>query len=432
MVQAPQVKEFVAPVSLLETLKAIDAGTLTPAQSVEKCLQRLAAVEQTLHAFVSINGHAIPEAEAARGPLAGIALAVKDIFDTQSLATEYNSPIYRGYEPMRDAALVTMARKAGSTVMGKSATTEFAFLDPCATRNPHNTAYTPGGSSSGSAAAVAAGMAHLALGTQTGGSVVRPAAYCGVTGYKPSFDLLPMVGVKEFSRTLDTAGLFAATVADCAYAASALTGRSLTVNPEADFRQPKFGVIRCRTWQDADPSYVAQFDALIASLKRFGAEVIEMEPSEHFLCAFNSHQIIQDYEARQALAWEYYHHADQLSPLLKQTLDFAQTITPSDYDEAQICARAARQELSEQFEDIDAFLSLSAPGPAPEGLSSTGSPIFNRIWTLMHTPCVNVCGLETENGLPLGIQIIGQVGEDKVTLQLAHWLEGAIQRHLKA
>nr|WP_321482497.1 amidase [uncultured Cohaesibacter sp.] len=431
MVQASHVKDLVAPVSLLDTLKAIDAGTLTPAQSIEACLQRLALVEQQIHAFVSINGHAIAEAEEAKGPLAGIALAVKDIFETRSLATEYNSPIYRGHEPVRDAALVTMANKTGSTVIGKSVTTEFAFLDPGQTRNPHNIKHTPGGSSSGSAAAIASGMAHLAFGTQTGGSIIRPAAYCGVTGYKPSYGLLPKVGIKDFSWTLDTAGLFAAKVFDCAFAASAITGRNLQVDPEANFKQPKLGIIRCRTWQEADADYVARFEAMVASLKRFGTEVIELEPSEHFLGAFKAHQIIQDYEASQALAWEYAHHADQLSPLLRQTLDFAQTITPSDYDEALICTRAAKRELNEQFEDVDALLSLSAQGPAPEGLTSTGSPIFNRIWTLLHTPCVNVTGLETESGLPLGVQLIGPEGEDQSTLQIAHWLEGAILRHLR-
>ena len=431
MAQASQEKELVAPVSLLATLKAIDAGTITPAQSIEACLERLAIAEQTIHAFVSINSHAKAEAEQAQGPLAGIALAVKDIIETQKLATEYNSPIYRSHEPARDAALVTMAKKAGSSVIGKSATTEFAFLDPCTTRNPHNPDHTPGGSSSGSAAAVAAGMAHLAFGTQTGGSIIRPAAYCGVTGYKPSYGLLPKVGIKDFSWTLDTAGLFAAKVADCAFAASAITRRKLTINPEADFRLPRLGIIRCRIWQDADPDYVARFDDLISSLKRFGTEVIELEPSEHFLAAFNAHQIIQDFEAAQSLAWEYANHADQLSPLLRHTLDFAQTITPSDYDEARICAMAARREMSEQFEDVDALLSLSAPGPAPKGLTTTGSPIFNRIWTLLRTPCLNVTGLETADGLPLGVQVIGPQGGDPATLQIAHWLEGAIARHVK-
>nr|WP_321456313.1 amidase [uncultured Cohaesibacter sp.] len=430
MVHASQEEKLVAPVSLLETLKAIDSGTQTPAQSLEACLQRLALCEKHIHAFVSVNGHAITEAENAEGPLAGIAIAIKDIIETKSLPTEYNSPIYRDHEPMRDAALVTMAKNAGGTMIGKSATSEFAFLDPSQTKNPHNLNHTPGGSSSGSAAAIAAGMAHLAFGTQTGGSIIRPASYCGVTGYKPSYGLLPKVGIKDFSWTLDTAGLFAAKVADCAYAASAITGRNLKVDTEADFKQPKFGIIRCRTWQEADSDYVKRFDAMVDSLKRLGSEVIELEPSEHFLCAFNSHQIIQDYEASQALAWEYTHHADQLSPLLKQTLDFAQTISPSDYDEAIICAKAARLELNEQFEDVDAMLSLSAQGPAPQGMASTGSPLFNRIWTLLYTPCLNVTGLKTEDGLPLGVQIIGQEGKDRNTLQIAHWLEGAIQRHL--
>jgi Asp-tRNA(Asn)/Glu-tRNA(Gln) amidotransferase A subunit family amidase len=432
MNEASQAKDLVAPVSLLKTLKAIDAGTVTPSQAIEACLQRLALHEKDIHAFVSINGHAAMQAEKAAGPLAGIGIAIKDIIETRTLPTEYNSPIYRGHEPARDAALVTMSRKAGGTVIGKSTTTEFAFLDPGPTRNPHNLKHTPGGSSSGSAAAVAAGMAHLAFGTQTGGSIIRPASYCGVTGYKPSYGLLPKVGILDFSWTLDTAGLFAAGVADCAFAASAITGRNLKVDPEAEFRLPRLGVVRCRTWQEADPDYAKRFEALLTSLRRFGAEVVDLEPSEHFLCAFNSHQIIQDYEAAQSLAWEYEAHPDLLSPLLKKTLDFAQTITPSDYDEAMICTHAARREIAEQFEDIDALLSLSATGPAPHGLATTGSPIFNRIWTLLGTPSINVTGLSTDDGLPLGVQLIGPVGEDQHTLQIAYWLEGAIRRHLGA
>ncbi|WP_180966707.1 amidase [Cohaesibacter celericrescens] len=429
MTQSPTKPETVGPVSLLECLKAINAGILTPQESIAGCLSRIEAYDAEIMAFSSLSETALHDATQASGPLSGIGMAVKDIFDTYDLPTECNSPIYHGHMSGRDAAIVAQARKAGSTLLGKSATTEFAFLQPGTTRNPHNLEYTPGGSSSGSAAAVAAGMAHLALGTQTGGSIIRPAAFCGVTGFKPSAGLLPKVGIKEFSWSLDTVGLFTATVADVAFAASVLTGRTLKIAPEAQFELPRLGIVRSHSWSEADPGYRQQFEDLIKSLKRFGVDLIDIEPSDTHIAAFHAHQIIQDYEARQALAWEYSTHPDQLSPLLKQTLDFAQTIKPSDYDEARMCAENASKEMDEHFEDVDALISLSAPGPAPKGLASTGSPIFNRIWTLFGLPAINIAGLTTQDGLPLGVQIIGPYMADQATLHIAHWLEGAIKRH---
>ncbi|WP_316860131.1 amidase [uncultured Cohaesibacter sp.] len=429
MTHASHQSELIAPVSLLDTLKAIEEGTLTTGASIEQCMERLALCETQIHAFTSINGHSIKEAETSKGPLAGIGVAIKDIYETERLPTEYNSEIYRYNETVRDAPLVATAFSKGCTMIGKSATTEFAYLDPGPTRNPHNPDHTPGGSSSGSAAAIATGMAHLAFGTQTAGSVIRPASYCGVTGYKPTAGLLPKGGVKELSWTLDTVGLFAKTVADCAYASSVLADRNLQVDPDADFSLPKLGLIRSHKWQEADPDYLAQFLSLLDSLRRFGVEIHEFEPSKHFLAASNAHQIIHDFEALKSLTWEYAHHKDKLSPLLRQALEFAQTITPADYDEARICADYARRETNEFFEEVDAFISLSATGPAPKGLSSTGSPVFNRIWTLFGLPCINVTGLKADNGLPLGVQIIGPFMGDHSSLKIAHWLEGAIERH---
>ena len=238
------------------------------------------------------------------------------------------------------------------------------------------------------------------------------------------------MGIKDFSWSLDTMGLFTARVADAAYAASILSGRMLKIEADSKLELPALGIVRSHLWPEADPAYRAQFDALIECLKLFGVEMIDIEPSDCYIAAFQAHQVIQDYEARQTLAYEYANHPDQLSPLLKQTLDFAQTIKPSDYDEARVAAEAASKEMDEHFEDVDALISLSAPGPAPEGLASTGSSIFNRVWTLFGLPSVNVAGLESAQGLPLGVQIIGPYMADQATLHIAHWLEGAIERHL--
>ncbi|TLP48424.1 amidase [Cohaesibacter sp. CAU 1516] len=427
MVETKSNSGLVGPVSLLDQLKAMEQGSLSPEASIAACLERIDQVEEHLKAFCALNANATSQI-ASSGPLKGIGLAVKDIFDTADLPTAHGSPIYHAHNPARDASIVMQARRAGCTLLGKTVTTEFAFFHPGPTRNPHNLDHTPGGSSSGSAAAVASGMAHLAIGSQTGGSIIRPAAFCGITGYKPSAGLLPKPGMKDGAWSLDTIGLYTATVADVAYAMSALTGRNCSIQPRAPFRTPKFGVVRSHSWPEADPGYKSRFNSLLEHLHSLGAELVEIEPSETWIAAFHAHQIIQDYEIRQSLAWEHDTHGDLLSPVLKQTLDFAKTITAADYDEAHLCAQEARIEAAEHLEDLDAFLSLSAPGPAPLGLASTGSSIFNRIWTLFGLPCVNVAGMQTEDGLPLGVQIIGPFMEDHHTLHIAHWLEGAIAR----
>ena len=416
-----------APVSLLDTLKSIENGTISAADSIAACQGRIASHEHKIKAFAYLDQTVQPTDS---GPLNGICFATKDIFDTATLPTCHNSPIYADHMAGRDAAMVAMAKAAGATLLGKSVTTEFAFFEPGPTRNPHNLDHTPGGSSSGSAAAVAAGMVHWAIGSQTGGSIVRPAAFCGITGYKPSAGLLPKTGMKDFSWSLDTVGLFTKTVADVAYLTSVLTGRNLKISPTSNLDKPRLGIVRSHTWLDADEDYRAMFEDLLSQLERYGAILSDIEPSDNNIAAFHSHQVIQDFEARQALAWEYTRHPDLLSPLLKQTLDFAQTIKPSDYDDARVCAERASAELDDYFEDIDAIITLSAPGPAPKGLASTGSSIFNRIWTLFGLPSVNVAGLHHANGLPLGVQIVGPYMADHTTLEIAHWLEGAIERYI--
>ncbi|MCT4656437.1 MAG: amidase [Cohaesibacter sp.] len=420
---------LIAPVSLISILRQIEDGSLTPEQSIQASLERISAHDPAIKAFECVSQNALDEAKSRKGPLAGIGLAIKDVFDTQDLKTECNSPIYHGCTPNADASLVAMSRAAGCSVLGKTVTTEFAFFQPGATCNPHNLDHTPGGSSSGSAAAVAAGMAPLALGTQTGGSVIRPASFCGVAGFKPSAGLLPTVGMKTFSWSLDTAGLFAKGVEDVAYAASVLTGRHMRVD-DGQISNPTLGIARTHSWNEANPAYREQFESLVSSLSTFGINLIDIPITDEFIAAFHAHQVIQDYEAKQALCWEYENHPDKLSPLLRETLDFAQTIKPSDYDEARMLADYASQQLDEVFEDVDAIISLSAPGPALKSLASTGSSIFNRTWTLFGLPCINVPGLMSEDCLPLGIQIIGPYMHDHDALLIADMVEKAIQRHL--
>lgn len=421
----------IAPQSLLEIIQKIEKGTLTPTKALDLCFERIAALDGDVHAFTQLARTGENASELYDGPLSGIGLAIKDVFDTADFATEYNSSIYKNHRPATDAALVALARGAGCAPVGKTVTTEFAFFHPGKTRNPYNLDHTPGGSSSGSAAAVATGMAPLALGTQTGGSVIRPAAFCGVAGFKPSSGLLPTVGMKTFSWSLDTAGLFAKGVEDLAFATSVLTGRHMELEDHHP-NMPVIGIARTHCWCEADADYRQKFESLLSSLSKFGFKLVELPITDEYIAAFHAHQSIQDFEAKQALAWEYQTHPEKLSALLRETLDFAQTIQPSDYDEARMIAEAGSQQLDEAFCEIDALISLSAPGPAPKGLSSTGSSIFNRTWTLFGLPCVNIPGLMSEDGLPLGIQIIGPYMQDHNCLIVAHLVEQALQRHLHA
>jgi len=417
--------------SALDLARRIEVGELTPAQAIEQCAEAIAAREADVGAFVTLDLDGARKAALAPElkdlPLRGLPVALKDIFDTADMPTECGSPIYAGYRPKADAALVTLIKRAGGTILGKTVTTEFAYQDPGKTRNPHNLAHTPGGSSSGSAAAVAAGFVPIATGSQTGGSVIRPASYCGVAGFKPSYRLLPTVGMKCLSWHLDTAGLFAASVADVAYAAAVIGGRDLRVdgrNPAS----PRIAVLRAQPWLSASSDMTAAFDSATRAASAAMARVRDLQLPPVMAAAFRAHGTIQGYEAARSLAFEYDRHRDQLGKKLRELLDGAMAITADAYDAARRTASQARRALAELMTDFDVILSPSAPGAAPKGLASTGNSTFNRLWTLMGAPCVNVPGLADPNGLPLGVQVIGRFGADRATLEAAHFVELALAR----
>jgi len=412
-----------AMMSVLDFLQRIDAGALTPERAVREAREAIRAGDDAIRAFVSVDAAAPVLRE---GPLRGIAIAVKDIIDTADLPTEFGSPIYSGWRPKADAPIVVAARRAGATVIGKTMTTPFAYLDPTLTRNPINRDHTPGGSSSGSAAAVAAGMVALAIGTETGGSVIRPASFCGVAAVKPSYRVLPTVGIKTFSWSLDTPGLFAATVADVAFALSALTGRS---NVRVDGRyppSPRIGIVTQDFAEAPEPASLDALDRAARAAERAGATVRRASLPPVLSDAFRIHGTVEAFEARQALSWEMDHHRNALPRLLRAALDAAAAIGVDAYDDARRTARRARRALGEVFAEHDVLLTLSASGPAPRGLASTGDSRFNRLWTLMGNPCVNVPGLDDPSGLPLGIQVIAAFGEDEKALSAAAFVEEAI------
>jgi Asp-tRNA(Asn)/Glu-tRNA(Gln) amidotransferase A subunit family amidase len=411
-------------ISLVELQRRIDSGELSPDAAIARSCDAIDAQDKTIGSFVCRSEK--PRAAGA-GRLRGIAVGIKDIIDTSEFPTEMGSTIYRGWQPRADASVVMMLKQAGATIIGKTTTTAFAANDPTATLNPRNHDHTPGGSSSGSAAAVAAGMIPLALGTQTGGSVIRPASFCGVAAIKPSFHLLPKVGVKCFSWTLDTVGLFAAGVADLAHGLAAMTNR-VELLPGAAITSPRIGVVMQEFAGEPESAGAEAMRIAAAAAERAGASVRALRLPEIVAEAWRIHPTIQDFEAHHSFAWEYRENYDAMPPLLRGRLDESRDITPAAYDAARAVAIRARAALAQVFEAVDILLTLSAPGAAPKGLSSTGDPRYNRLWTLMGNPCVNVPAHVAEVGLPVGVQVIAGYGDDARALAAARFVEEALAR----
>jgi len=414
-------------ISLADLQRRIASGELSADAALARSVEAIDARDKAIGAFV----HRAENVRAAdTGPLRGIAVGVKDIIDTADMPTEMGSKIYQGWRPRADASVVMLLKQAGATVVGKTATTAFASRDPAATVNPRNSAHTPGGSSSGSAAAVAAGMIPLALGTQTAGSVIRPASYCGVAAIKPSFRLLPTVGVKCYSWTLDTVGLFAAGVEDLALGLSAISNRPELL-PGAAIGKPRIGVV---TQDFADAPEAASAEALrlaVDAAQRAGASVRTLAMPELTAQAWGAQDTVQEFEAHQALAWEYQTQYDAMPPLLRAKLDETRgRILPADYDKARRIANRGRKALAKLFDDVDVLLTFSAPGAAPKGLALTGDTRFNKLWTLMGVPCVNIPAHVAEGGLPVGVQVIARFGNDAGVLAAARFMEAALARML--
>ena len=388
-------------------------------------LRAIRACEPEVGAFTCLVDEQVLQARAAQAqgperPLAGVAVGVKDIFDTRDLATAYGAPaIYPAAPARHDAAIVSALRRAGACVVGKTTTTEFAFLHPTATRNPRAPGRTPGGSSAGSAAAVAAGVIPLAVGTQTGGSVIRPASYCGVVGYKPTFGWLPTSGLKCFSWSLDTVGLFTQSVPDMQVFAQVLTGRELV----AQSRPLVVGLVEDYPWGGPSPGMQRALQRACGLLREAGHTVRPLVLPPIAGAAFHAHADVQGWEATTALHWEWRHHRDALSAELRDYLLEACAISAGTYERAQGVAAQARHELAQWLGGCDVLLTPSAPGEAPEGFGSTGASTFNRLWTLLGWPCVSVPGLVGEQGAPVGMQLIGRLGEDARVLEAALGLE---------
>ena len=416
--------------SASEAVRQIAAKKITSQALVRDCLDRIEAREGDVQAWAFLDREAaLRQARAAdagpsRGLLHGLPVGVKDLIDTADMPTTYGSPIYSAHRPAWDAPCVALTRAAGGIILGKTVTTEFAVMHPGKTRNPHNTGHTPGGSSSGSAAAVADCMAPLAFGTQTAGSIIRPAAFCGVVGYKPSFGLINRVGVKALSDTLDTVGTIARTVPDAALLAAALTGRNdLLID---DSRPPaakvRVGICRTHEWKHAQPEMINALESAGRKLSAAGAQTVEITLPAEYAHLVEAQIDIMFAEQAQSLAYERLAHWADISPKLQGILKAGLNVSVRRYDTALVLARNCRRALDAVFADCDVLLAPSAPGAAPVGLDMTGDPVFNRMWTLLHTPCVNIPVAATAAGMPVGLQVVGPVGGDARTLAAAHWL----------
>jgi Asp-tRNA(Asn)/Glu-tRNA(Gln) amidotransferase A subunit family amidase len=417
--------------SALDLARRVEANDITPEGIVDLCAAAIAAREDDVGAFTYLDierARKLAREEAQRlsaAPLRGLPVGLKDIYDTYDMPTEYGSAAYKGHRPASDAAPVTMLRRAGGIMLGKTVTTEFAHQQTGKTRNPHNLEHTPGGSSSGSAAAVAAGMVPLATGSQTAGSVIRPAAFCGVAAFKPSYKLLPTIGMKCYAWSLDTVGLYGAGVADVAFATAAMSGRDLRVDRAAP-SAPRVALMHTHIWAEASADMQNAVGETAHALERAGASVKETTLPPLLEDAWRAHKIIMLHEAARSYAFEYDHKRDLLGPKTRAMLEEAQEIGVDAYDDARRTAKRARLALADLMGDFDVILTPSAPGAAPHGISATGAAIFNLLWTLMGTPCVNVPGLSDAAGMPLGVQIVGRFGRDRAALEAALFTERAL------
>ena len=421
----------------------IARGRLSAEAYTRACLDRIAALEPTVHAFVHIDpDYALAQARVlderqarghVTGPLHGIPVAIKDVFDTFDFPTECGSPLMKGRRPPRDAAAVARLRAAGAVILGKTVTTEFAYFHPGPTRNPHDPSRTPGGSSSGSAAAVAAQMVPLAIGTQTNGSVIRPAAFCGVVGVKPSHGLNSRDGCLLLSRTLDHVGVFSRSLSDAALILGVLAGYD-AADPDSrpgappDFiaaanvapKPRRLAFVRTQVWDKAVPTTRDAFQALS---RRVGAEPVDLD--DGFAGVWDDHRVIMATDMAEKFADIVARGSKNESSQQLRDIVAEGSATPVlRYLKAQSNRGTYRDGLVRILADYDAILTPSTPGVAPRG-EATGSPVFNSLWSLTGLPSLTLPLLKGEDGMPLGVQLVCAPGDDARLLRVAQWLSAA-------
>jgi Asp-tRNA(Asn)/Glu-tRNA(Gln) amidotransferase A subunit family amidase len=431
-----------------EAARKIQQGLLTSEELVQSCLERIRDVEPKVQAWTFLDeDHALAQARAADarkrsgepiGPLHGLPVGLKDIIDTADMPTENGCALHKGRTPRADAAVVSMLRAAGAVILGKTVSTECAYYSPGKTRNPWNPEHTPGGSSSGSAAAVAASMVPLALGSQTNGSVIRPAAFCGVFGFKPTHGLIPRSGILQLSRTLDHVGLFARSLDDIALLAEELAGyheddpdtrpRSRVpfqqISREEPPIEPMLAFIKTPHWDRVDPEAKDAFGELVEAL---GERVEEVDLFPSAAAAWDWHKTIMEVDMAASFEREWEQGRDRLSPQLRSLIERGREVRAVDYKRALGAVAPVVASLDELFlERYDAILTPAAPGVAPKGLGSTGDPRFCTLWTLLGMPALSLPLMQGAGGLPLGAQLVGRRGFDARLMRTARWLAGKL------
>ncbi|MEO6409198.1 MAG: amidase [Burkholderiaceae bacterium] len=415
-----------------EAARLLARRELKTVDLVRACLDRIAQREPQVHAFAHLDADAaLAQARALdagplRGALHGLPVGVKDLFDSADMPTTYGSALYAGHRPAADAAALALCRAAGAVVIGKTVSTEFAYFQPGPTRNPHHPGHSPGGSSSGSAAAVGASMLPLALGSQTAGSIIRPASYCGVVGFKASLGRVPRAGIKTLSETLDAFGGFGRSVRDVAWLGAVLTGDERLREGLDEAPAPRIGIVRTPEWAQADADVRALFDGLPGALARHAASVTEIELPVELGDWIALQKSVMAYEMARSLAHERAQHRDRLSAPLLALLDEGMAIGGARHAADLARTVLARQTIDRLFDEHDVLLAPSATGEAPQGIEATGDPVFCRGWTLLGLPCVHLPVGRGRDGLPIGLQAVGRYAQDHRLLAAAN----AIHEHL--
>jgi Asp-tRNA(Asn)/Glu-tRNA(Gln) amidotransferase A subunit family amidase len=435
--------------SASEAAQQIRDGVLTSEELVQSCLERVRALEPKVQAWTFLDEeHALAQARAADerkrsgepfGPLNGVPVGLKDIIDTADMPTENGTVLHKGRTPRDDATVVSMLRAAGAVILGKTVTTECAYFFPGKTRNPHNPEHTPGGSSSGSAAAVAAGMVPLALGSQTNGSVIRPGAFCGAYAFKPTHGLIPRTGVLKLSRTLDHVGIFSRDLDDLALVAEQLTGYDdgdpdtrprarvpfQAISREEPPIEPMLAFVKTPYWERVTQEAKDAFAELVETL---GDRVEEVELFPSAADAWGWHKTIMETEMAANFEREWQHGRDKLSAQLRSLIERGREVRAVDYQRALRGIPQVVESFDELFmERYDAILTPAAPGSAPKGLGSTGDPAFCTLWTLCGMPAVSLPLMQDSGGLPIGVQLVGRRNFDARLLRTARWLADRVE-----
>ena len=418
--------------SLTELAARRSVGELDVQQLTEDCIQRIIQREPVVQAFQHFSADQVRTSylcqdtnlEHQETNLLGIPFGVKDIMDTWDMPTSWGSPIYADHQPAKDAGIVAALRGCGAQVMGKTVTTEFAYFHPGKTRNPRNIKHTPGGSSQGSAAAVADFMIPFSLGSQTAASVIRPAAFCGVVGYKASHGEFDLGGICSLSQSMDSLGMFVRDAQDLQLIRSAILGCQ---SPRKNHHPRKVGLVKTSHWHEASEETQQLLSNTAERIRSSGVDVVECQIGPHDDSLTQAQKTIMAYEVARSRAFEYHNYISQVSPQMCALIEDGKHVSRQAYAQATHLAESSRQQLTEIFSDIDFILTPSAIGEAPVGIDSTGDPIFSRMWNLLGGPAVTLPAGTGPQGLPLGVQLIGAKFQDDELLENAVWLQDQLR-----